>query len=98
MEQRTAVAKVILSPKISKDPNQRSECGCIASIDIGSYNTCAHGCLYFYANYSQNTVKRNAMAHNPESPLLYGVIGDDDVIKERDVKSCIENQMTIFDY
>ena len=83
---------------IGKDNSQRSECGCVSSIDIGSYNTCEHGCLYCYANYSQNTVKKNAMAHNPKSPLLYGEIGDDDVIKERDIKSCIENQMTLFDY
>lgn len=37
------------------------------------------------------------MAHNPNSPLLFGEIGEDDVIKERAVKSCKENQLTIFD-
>ena len=34
-----------------KDKNQRPECGCIGSVDIGQYNSCSNGCIYCYANY-----------------------------------------------
>jgi hypothetical protein len=32
-----------------KDRNQRLQCGCVQSVDIGRYNSCQMGCVYCYA-------------------------------------------------
>ena len=82
---------------LGKDPNQREECGCMASIDIGMYNTCKNGCVYCYAYHSKNSVANNCEKHDPLSPLISGQINAEDRISIRKVQSCKRCQIGLFD-
>ena len=71
---------------VGKDKNQRAECGCVESIEVGTYHTCLNGCKYCYANDSWEKAKKNFKIFDANSPLLCGRIEDDDKITERKVK------------
>lgn len=89
--------KIIGQPlSLAKDKNQREACGCMASIDIGMYDSCANGCKYCYANHSPAAVHRNIQAHNPASPLLCGDLTPEDTVRDRGMTSCKETQLNLF--
>ncbi|MDR3301976.1 MAG: DUF1848 domain-containing protein [Spirochaetaceae bacterium] len=68
---------------VGKDKTQRLKCACVASVDIGAYNSCANACLYCYANDNRKRVEENRKQHSPDSPLLIGEVRSDDVCTER---------------
>ena len=64
--------------RAKKDKNQRAECGCAASVDIGAYGACYGGCQYCYARRDGR-----AKQHRANSPFLLGELEEGDIVRER---------------
>lgn len=95
---RSLIEKIIgCELKGKKDKNQREECGCLESVEVGTYDTCQNGCRYCYANFNRERVKRNLNLYDRDSPLLCGKIGQNDKITDRKTVSLKEQQISLFD-
>jgi hypothetical protein len=81
---------------LKKDTGQRSGCYCVSSFDIGAYDTCANGCQYCYANFSESSVRKNLADCDPHSPMLCGSVRPQDRVTERRVSSDRIAQLSLF--
>ncbi|MBI9012870.1 MAG: DUF1848 domain-containing protein [Clostridiales bacterium] len=66
-----------------KDRYQRETCQCIESVDIGSYDTCMHGCVYCYANSNHKKAEMFNVSFDYHSELLGEALTGDELIKPR---------------
>ena len=88
-----AVGEPLILPKLQ---NNRKDCACYITGDIGAYNSCGHLCRYCYANTDKAAVVSSMRQHDPASPLLIGHIGPADTIHEARQTSWIDHQMRLF--
>lgn len=94
---RKLIEKIIGCSLIAeKDKNQRTECGCVESVEVGTYNTCLNGCKYCYANFNDARVNDSVKLFDVNFPLLCGIVGKDDKITDRRVKSLKDHQIRLF--
>jgi hypothetical protein len=52
------------------DRPTRPHCGCIESVDIGSYDTCLFGCAYCYATKDRAAALQRHAEHDPQDSIL----------------------------
>lgn len=64
------LTEICKAPIEARRAATRKECACTKSVDIGAYDTCAHGCVYCYANTDADKARSTQRRHNPEWSAL----------------------------
>ena len=65
------LAEIAGKPVKAREKGTRPTCRCAESKDIGSYDTCPHGCVYCYAVGSRTKAVNRHKAHDPNGAFLF---------------------------
>ena len=88
------IERIVGKPfSLSRDKGQREACGCVQSLDIGTYSTCKNGCIYCYATKTDR-IEETFDLKDDFSPILCDRISESDNIKERKVGSSVSRRRT----
>ncbi len=83
-----------------KAENPKKSCACVATREIGAFDTCPRGCLYCNNVRHPFEVAANRARHDPASPLLIGWLSEEDIVADGTQDSFLlggDGQMSIFD-
>lgn len=88
----------VLAQPIKKAPSRktRENCTCLATVDLGVYNTCLHGCCYCYATSNREELKENIRKHDPMSPFLIGDMQEGDLVLLRKSETIKDDRLKLF--
>jgi hypothetical protein len=64
------LADVAQRPIIARESGNRPGCRCVLSRDIGTYDSCPHGCVYCYAVADRDRAVVKFRGHDPAAAML----------------------------